>query len=90
MSGRLYKRETTAAQKVSGRLFKRELTAAQKVSGQLFERESTAAWKVSGQFFERESTAALKWLALRKRGLTAIGSTIERLARPRLWIRGVG
>jgi hypothetical protein len=75
---------------VSGGLFNRELTAAWKVSGQLFDRESTAARKVSGQFCKRELTAALKWSALQQRGLTAIGSTIERLARPRLWIRGVG
>ena len=75
---------------MSGRLFERELTAAWKVSGWLFDRESTAAWKVSGRFFKRELTAALKCLALQQRGLRAIGSTIERLARPRLWISGVG
>ena len=64
---------------MSGRLFERELTAARKVSGRLFDRESTATRKVSGQFFERESTAALKWLALQQRGVTVIGSLIERL-----------
>ena len=107
MSGRLFERESTAAQKVSGRLFERESTVAQedewtalqkrvdsgsggqlydreegrKVSGQFCKRESTSAQKVSGRFCERESTAALKWSALRQRGLTAIGSLIERLDR---------
>ncbi len=81
MSGRLFERDLTAAQEDEWTALQKELTAARKVIGRLFERESTAAWKVSGQFCDRESTAALKWLALRQRGVTAIGSLIERLDR---------
>ena len=75
MSDWLFKRESTAARKVSGQLFKRESTAAQEdewkalqkrvdsgSDGQLYDREEGR--KVSGRFCERVSTAALKWLAL--------------------------
>ena len=92
MSGRLFERESTVAQEdewtalqkrvdsgSGGQLYDRE--EGRKVSGQFCERESTSARKVSGRFCERESTAALKWSALQQRGLTAIGSSIERLDR---------
>ena len=47
-------------------------------SGRLFGRKLSAALVASGWLFGRESTAALKWLALWKRGVTAIGSLEER------------
>ena len=49
------------------------------MSRRLCDREVTAALKVSGRLFDRESTVALKWSALQERGMTEIGSLIERL-----------
>ena len=74
-------RESQRLRSASGWLFRRELTAAMVESGRLFGRESTAALVESGRFFRRESTADLKWLALWKRGVTAIGSLEERRDR---------
>ena len=68
----------TAALVASGRLFGRESTAALVASGRLFGRELTAALVASEQLFRRESAAALKWLALQKRGVTAIVFLEER------------
>ena len=71
----------TAALVASGQLFGRESTAALVLSGLLFGKESTAALVASGRLFGRESTAALKWSALQKRGVTAIGSLAKRRDR---------